>query len=209
MNSKQLGSFSLDNIVRVKYFNIFNPREVMTYLFLFFIIVVVIMITSHFMSIIDINGTISVINKNLSYITVDYAINNIEYSSNIDILNNNIDNFYIGQNIKISFYNNNKRKIWITKNYDYKFLGVLSGVLLILILSLFVDGSPFNFIPESFNINDNNDNNINDNYILNNNISNNNVSNNNISNNNALNNNVLNNEINTNFTNLKILRTRT
>ena len=66
MNSKQLGSFSLDNIVRVKYFNIFNPREVMTYLFLFFIIVVVIMITSHFMSIIDINGTISVINKNLS-----------------------------------------------------------------------------------------------------------------------------------------------
>ena len=195
MNSKQLGSFSLDNIVRVKYFNIFNPREVMTYLFLFFIIVVVIMITSHFMSIIDINGTISVINKNLSYITVDYAINNIEYSSNIDILNNNIDNFYIGQNIKISFYNNNKRKIWITKNYDYKFLGVLSGVLLILILFLFVDGSPFNFLPESFNINDNNDNNnnindnINDNYISNN--------------------NVLNNEINTNFTNLKILRTRT
>ena len=194
MNSKQLRSFSFDNIVRIKYFNIFNPRETMTYLFLFYIIIVVIIITYHFMSIIDINGTISVINKNFSYITVNYVINNIDYSSNIDILNNDIDNFYIGQNIKISSYNNNKRKIWITKNYDYKFLGAMCGVLLILIVFLFVDGSPFNFLSESFN-NDNNDNN--------------NILNNNILNNNILNDNILNNENNTNFTNLKILRTRT
>ena len=63
MISKQLRSFPFDNIIRIKYFNIFNPREVMTYLFLFFIIITVIMITYHFMSIIDINGTIYAINK--------------------------------------------------------------------------------------------------------------------------------------------------
>ena len=230
MISKQLRSFYFDNIICIKYFNIYNPREVMTYLFLFLILIIIITIVSHFMSIIDINGTITTINKDSSYITVNYTINNNDYTSDIDILDN-IDNFDIDQNIKISFYNNNKRKIWLTKNYNYNLLGIMSGILLILLIFLFVDGSPFNFIPESFNsmLNSNllssdvlNSNLLSSDVlnsdvlssdVLSSNVSSSNVLSSNVSSSNVLSSNVLssnvlNNEISTNFNNLKILRTR-
>jgi hypothetical protein len=220
MISKQLRSFYFDNVICIKFFNIYNPREVMTYLFLFLILIIIITIASHFMSIIDINGTITKINKDSSYITVNYTINNDDYTSNIDILDN-IDNFYIDQNIKISLYNNNKRKIWLTKNYNYNLLGTMSGILVILLIFLFVDGSPFNFIPESFNsmLNSNvlNSNVLNSNVsssnvlssdVLSSNVLNSDVLSSNVLNSDVLSSNVLNSKISTNFNNLKILRTR-